>query len=172
MIFHKIKDDGKKLTLEYSEIDPHNHRQRIHKAIRGSDDRPRPEFNEAMAKFRREVCRILSLSELHQKHMTVTGISVSLDSQERRHLTITAQVNLPDLGSPWVLNTPSLREPDPDDEQDGQYSSSTETLLDNLEAEAIKYLEGERQQADLWPSKTTEESTPRENVEVGFAIVR
>ncbi|MEK9505196.1 hypothetical protein [Gaopeijia maritima] len=114
-----------------------------------SKDRPEPAFIDALEAFIPEVCRLLDLPADYGKGMAVRGVSINHEEDLRRGLVITLLKGLLDANAPLIINTPHLRESDGEDS--GVFASAAMIKrLDNLERMAQRYIDGHREQSDLF----------------------
>lgn len=158
MQFTKIKYDDKepKVTLRWQETRKGG--EEVLKHALDAKDRPEPEFVEALQAFVAEVCRLLALPQDYGQGMTVRGVSINHEDDGRRGLVVTVLKALEDANSPLVLNTPHLREYD--NEESGVFASSGMIRrLDELEKRAQRYLDGHREQGDLFDESADESGT-------------
>lgn len=113
-------------------------------------DRPRDEFFRAIKNMVRHVMDICEFpKEEDGKKFLVSGITESY-TEDNRFLTITAQKELSFSRAPLIINTPARAEEMGADE-DPAFCLSEDLLVDlgTLEAEAWKYIAGERAQQQL-----------------------
>ena len=113
-------------------------------------DRPRDEFFLAIKNMVRHVMDICEFpKEEDGKKFIVSGITESY-TEDNRFLTITAQKELSFSRAPLIINTPTRAEGVGAD-GDPVFCLSEDLLVDlgTLEAEAWKYIAGERAQQQL-----------------------
>lgn len=146
MKYRKIKFNGTEVHIErmVKSASAHDERTDTLKSF----DAPRPEFNDAMQAFAPSVRRLLELPGDYD--LRVTGLSISYQAEsERRGLVITCQKKLADANAPLVFNTPHLPEKDIDD-PNPSWPQEWYDLLDDLCEQATAYVDGKREQQDLF----------------------
>lgn len=118
-----------------------------------SIDKPLPSFAEAMQVLARSVVEICELPDEDINHITVSGVSFSCGGEKQvMGAVITAQKKLKKTDAPLNLNTPHKTE-----EPYGETGSASQLLDDEtvdklytVIKEAMRYIEGERQQGELF----------------------
>jgi hypothetical protein len=113
--------------------------------------KPRPSFDTALQAFKPFLLKILGAPASWSEGTTVTGISLNKEEDGRRGVVITASRKCPHGAAPIAINTPHLREPI--DDKDAGSSFFLEGMADAIDVmyqEAQKYLEGDRQQGELF----------------------
>lgn len=119
---------------------------------------PLPSFIEAMEALAPEVAKICELDEVDAQKLTVSGVSFSYGGEDGvMGAVITAQKALKNTSAPLCLNTP--HKPSALYGEDGDLAnlldSTTVLKLEDLQAEAERYIKGERQ-----PRKLKDTSAP------------
>ena len=162
MQFLKIKKDKKtdKVTLEYQKLKTDNS---IDEFSFSSFDKPLPEFDTAMLALRKYVLEICEypVDDDFLTRMTVTGVSFSYGGDDGiMGATLIAQLVLKERNAPLNLNTPHLTE----DFYSANGGSEKQLMpdgmaidLEELIAEAERYLSGERAQGELFEQPKPEE---------------
>lgn len=127
-----------------------------------SKDKALPEFYTALQAMAEHACRICEFPRSYDKGVTVTGVSfsyteVEATGEEVMGAVITFQKVLDNSNSPLCINTPHKPskfydgKPEGESPQDPALLLSTACVeaLETLQAEAIRYIDGERDQAEL-----------------------
>lgn len=147
MLFTKIKWDGNKVELKW-ETNP-NDDTVTHELT--SYDPPEPEFEEALQELIPDVLALLELPEGYGEDMDVTGLSISYSGDsDRMGVVVTCQKELTDANSPLVLNTPHMKEEDPEDPNPGQMTRRMKKRVEGVQGRASRYVNGFRSQQDLF----------------------
>lgn len=102
-----------------------------------SAEEPAPELVEALAGLAPHVCALAELPREWAAQLTVRGVTVT--RSEATGLTITALRKLKNLMTPLVINTPYTTE----------FGAACQTALDELERQALAFVDGERAQLEL-----------------------
>lgn len=150
MRFTKIKWNGKEVVLAWttkSGADTIRH-------TLDSFERPRQEFDDALQAFVPEIVQLLELPTAYAEELKVIGLSINYEEGDRAGLVVTCLKNLAEFNAPLVLNTPHMREPDFDDENPGQMSDTVLQLLGRAQGAATRYVEGKREQGDLFEAES------------------
>lgn len=119
-----------------------------------SPDEPRKEFTDAMQAFVPFVMDLLDLPDSWREGLEITTLSISEEKKEsRRGLIVTCVRRVDKANDRTVLiNTPYMRERFDEDKGEKGYLSAKDMLhLEEAEAEAQRYLGGERAQPTLFP---------------------
>lgn len=132
-----------------------------------SFDRPHPDFVKGLEAFLDPVLELLELRDAYRVGMKVTGLAINYeDGDGRCGLVVTCLKELDEARSPLVLNTPHLREwTNEDEEGPGFMSTELEGRLDRMQGLARDYLNGIREQGDLFEVADKETGEIRELVE-------
>ena len=123
-------------------------------------EKPRPEFEKALQAFLPFLLEIIGAPKSWSENTRVTGVSLKKEEDGRRGIVITATRKCPFGSAPIALNTPYLREALDDSKETGSqfFLSGMSDAIDELCAEADKYLGGDRAQGELFgdakPEKT------------------
>ena len=155
MKFSKVKYDGKKVELLWTEKQPGG--TKIEHNLT-SGQAPEKRFKDAIDEFVSFVREILELpAEYTMDGFRVTGVSTNEEEGDgRAGCVITSQKKLAATNAPLVINTPHLREPmEGDANQDGPgfFIAGMEEAIEELHTCARRYVDGEREQRDLFEEK-------------------
>lgn len=147
--FTKIKFDGSKVRIEY-EVERKDGGDADEYAMH-SADKPLPDFDLALQALAVDVVTICELMPSDVQVLTVRGVTLT-HTNGILGACITALKTLKSSNAPLVINTPHLpMEPYSDgDEMAPTMPSGMATRLAAVEAEAQRYLEGQRAQASLF----------------------
>lgn len=149
MRFTKIKWNGEKVELRWTTHSGETLDTIEHKLV--SYDPPEPEMEEAFAAFVSPVLDILELPEMYGKDLRVTGASVNWGGEsDRMGVVLTCLKDLAETNAPLVLNTPHLKEEDPEDGNAGQMPQKMVRMVDELQSRAARYVNGHRAQGELF----------------------
>jgi hypothetical protein len=121
-----------------------------------ADEAPVETFTAAMQAFRPYIADLLGLSTAWAEELRITTLSLSVDSENRRGLIVTAVKPIAKAsGRPLVLNTPLMKErhENSSPEASGIFEPETMVLIAKAEMEAFKYRKGERAQLDAFDDK-------------------
>lgn len=171
IVIDKVKYDGTKVRIEFQKLRAD---KRYDEAVLGSFDTPMLSFRLALADLVQDVCAIVECPETYGDSIKVRGVSFT-DTDGIRGAVITALKGVKTAKSPLVLNTPHLTSaPMNDGDQGPFFDGATSERLELLEAEAIRYINGEREQ----PGLPLSDATPPTAVELtnsrlgaaGFAV--
>jgi len=127
-----------------------------------SKDKALPEFYNALQGLTEHACRICEFPREYDKNVTVISVKFSYtELKDTKEIvmgaTITLRKDLKDSNSPLIVNTPHK----PSEFYDGKKDESPQDpalllsaecveALKVLQAEAIRYIDGERDQMDLF----------------------
>lgn len=146
IIVDKLKYDGTKVRIEFQRL---REDLKYDEAMIGSTDQPLPSFRATLVDLIQDVCAIVECPESYGNTIVVRGVTFT-DSDGTRGACITALKSVKSAKSPLVLNTPHLTFGPMNDGDQGPFlSGETITRLETLEAEAARYINGEREQASL-----------------------
>ena len=146
IIIDKVKWDGTKVRLEFQRLRKDN---RYDEAVLGSFDVPLQSFRESLAALVVDVCAIIECPEAYGDKLAIRGVTFT-DSDGTRGAVITSLKSVKTAKSPLVLNTPHLTFGPMNDGDQGPFlPDGTITRIERLEAEAIRYINGEREQPQL-----------------------
>lgn len=146
IIVDKLKYDGTKVRIEFQRL-----RQdlKYDEAMIGSTDQPLPSFRAALVDLIQDVCALIECPTSYGDKMVIRGVTFT-DSDGTRGACITALKSVKTAKSPLVLNTPHLTFGPMNDGDQGPFlPGETIERLETLEAEAIRYINGEREQSAL-----------------------
>jgi hypothetical protein len=146
IIIDKLKYDGSKVRVEFQRL---RQDRKYDEAMIGSTDQQLPSFRAALVDLIQDVCAIAEAPASYGDTIVVRGVTFT-DSDGTRGACITALKAVKTAKSPLVLNTPHLTFGPMNDGDQGPFlPGDTITRLETLEAEAIRYINGEREQAGL-----------------------
>lgn len=119
-----------------------------------SDEEPKPEFPKALDAFVPYVMELLGLGDnsVFRNELHVTGLSIDVGEDERRGLVITCRKELGRTNGPLIFNLPHIREPKGDGSEApiaGVWLPGMDKALQKAQAQATKFLDGERSQTTL-----------------------
>jgi hypothetical protein len=151
----KVSFDGKRVKVLY-EI-PRVGSEDPDECALVCNDRPAPEFLVALEALRPHVAAICQLPPPYCEPMAIRGASYGYGGKDAvMGATITSLKKLTTANSPLVLNTPYLAsEPMSETDEAPTLSASAVRALDELARQGLRYVNGEREQGDLFP-KTQE----------------
>ena len=170
----KIKAAKGKLVFEYDKKEDGNLPISTHKST--FEEEPEPSFWEAFGYLRADVCRILEVDpRQYARRIVPTGVSYSTGADGYEGAIITCEYHMPQSGTMTTINTPLLRFPQTDEQEElpSYFSEETEEHLRNLIHEAVRYLAGHRGQGNLFddddgePRNVTPEDSPVRLAAVG-----
>jgi len=145
MQINKIKQTDEGIVISY---DQHTGNEGIKSSKIVSPDEPRPEFSEAMRALLPDFREINEYPDNYGHDFIVRGVSFQYNNKGNRTVVISA-TRVMKVGPPKPDSTPKRSM---DAEQgDAKTLLKPETLeaLKALEAEALEYINGERQQQQL-----------------------
>jgi hypothetical protein len=148
MQFNRISVTKKGVELAYERADEH----KVEEIKATSSERPLPSFADAMQAFSPFVIDLLEIPDDWQSALTITTLNLSADKNGNRGLIVTATKPVAKAyDRPLVLNTPLVREggDEPADEACVLPDEVLE-LIALAEDEAVRYLNGEREQRELF----------------------
>jgi hypothetical protein len=156
--FTKIKYDGSKVRLEYER--PRKDDGDADEFLLNSADKPAPELDAALQALAVDVVTICELIPSDVSRLKVRGVTLTY-TNEIQGAVITALKTLTTSHAPMVCNTPHLPS-EPYSEGAGDYQPPTwpTGMFDRiaaLEAQAKRYLDGERAQATLFADEAAPE---------------
>jgi hypothetical protein len=145
----KVKYSGEKVRIEYT-IERTDGGEADEYTLQ-SADKPLPSFETALLALTPDVVDICELDTLSAAHITVRGVTFTWKN-DIMGACITALKTLATANAPLVLNTPHL----PSESYSGSehdrspvFSRGTYDRLGHLITEAVRYIDGERAQANL-----------------------
>ena len=115
----------------------------------GESQPPAPAFLRALDAFVPEVCELLELPPRYRERMRCQGVSLSTSDSGARGLVVTCLKEIGGANGPVVLNTPHLPL-EAGDEVAPTVPPAMVRLLDELETAAEAFVQGEREQRDLF----------------------
>lgn len=170
----KIKAQKGKLVFEYDKKEEGNTPISTHKST--FEEEPEPSFWAAFGYLRVDVCRILEVDPGQlATRILPTGVSYSTDAAGNEAAIITCEYRMPTSGLTTTINTPLFRFAQSEEElgRTGYFDEDTEDHLITLQNEAVRYLEGYREQGNLFddddgePRNVTPEDSPVRLVAMG-----
>lgn len=144
--FTKIKYDGLKVRIEY-EVEREGSEPDEYSLF--SADAPATSFQAALTALREDVIAICELPAEQIDKLHIRGVSLS-HTNGILGACITALKSVETANAPLVLNTPHLPSAPYSDNPEPVLSPETRERLVLLMAEAQKYVDGERAQANLF----------------------
>jgi len=152
--YTKIKFDGSKVRIEYEvtrkDGDPDEYT--LHSA-----DKPLPEFDEALQALAADVVTICELNPSDVDKLKVRGVTLT-HTNGILGVCVTALKTLKSSNAPLVINTPHLPEESYSEGDDNApvMPSGMAMRVAAVEAQARRYVDGERAQASLFAPVTVE----------------
>lgn len=147
IIVDKVKYDGTKVRVEYQRKRPDD---RYDEAAIASFDQPSPVFRAALWNLSQDVCAIAEFHESYGDKLTVRGASFTYSDGGVMGACITALAGVKTAKAPLVLNTPFLTAGPINDGDGGPFlDEMTVARLEALQAAAIAYINGDREQPKL-----------------------
>mgnify|MGYP000847248248 FL=1 len=124
-------------------------------------DKPRDELLAAMKALAPHVLDICEFVKENIEDFMVSGVTWSY-TEDNQYVTLTAQKKLEYSRAPLILNTP-VRPEEPGKDDDMTFCMSEELMDDlrKLEADAWRYIMGDRAQQQLDFADTEDESEPQ-----------
>jgi hypothetical protein len=156
MRFNRMSITKRGVELNYELRDQH----KLEEIKAFSAEPPLSSFSDAMQAFCPFVIGLLEIPENWREALTITTLNLSEDKNGNRGLIVTAVKPVANAyDRPLVLNTPLVREggDDPSEEACVLVDEVLE-LIALAESEAERYLNGEREQRELFDGKTAETS--------------
>lgn len=156
MKFSRISVTKKGVNLAYEKADEHKSEETVAK----SSEQPLSTFVDALQSFTPFVIDLLEIPEEWRANLTVTTLNLSEDKNGYRGLIVTATRPVPKAyDRPLVLNTPLVREGS-DEASDEACTLPDEVLelIGLVETEAVRYLNGEREQRELFNKSESSEN--------------
>jgi len=157
MRMHKISVNKARVRLDFKRADASG--KGVEETTLSSPDRPRQEFLDALNAFRPFVRQLCGFTPKWMEEVNVTSVSISDQKGDRRGVVISSTRPVADANAPFVFSTPVLTSPadaaEDDEEGDtaegsGIWLPGMDEALVELEAQAKRYLEGVREQGDLF----------------------
>lgn len=161
----KIGYDGERVRVEWEQVRASG----VDEYKLSCCDHPHATLTDALGKLREHVATICCLSESYCREMEIRSVSFSYGGDERvMGATITALKKLSTATAPLVLNTPHLASASYNADQDEGIgpllSEDAVEALEELQVEAMRYVDGWRSQLELFDPKpaTVEQAAPEE----------
>jgi len=149
----KVKYDGNKVEIRWQRMTVGEQNSTVESKLT-SDDPPEQEFVDALQTFKKHALNVCELPEDDEwrDKVTVTGISVNHEDDERRGLVVTMQRDLDASNAPLVINMPHLRETLSSDDNPPQNAMPFEltVAIDRMADAAERFVNGHRGQGDLF----------------------
>jgi hypothetical protein len=160
----KVSYDGKRVKVQYQI--PRAEKEEPDEFALVCNDRPAPTLLLALEGLRPHVAAICQLPAKYCEMMEVRGASFSFAGpDEIMGAVITALKSLPTARGPLVLNTPYLSSaPMSETDEAPLLSPAAREALEEVAREGLRYVDGEREQGDLF-RPLTEEPVPAAVVE-------
>lgn len=147
MKFTKIRYAGGTVELVLTESPSKNDTD---ERTRRSTDQPRPEFVAALKALDRVVVHVCELPHEWTDQIEVFQLTIQRHPKtERRSFVISAKKPVETASGPFVIHTPRVAEADLDDDSHGLSEEATERV-DELIAEAERFLRGEKAQQEMF----------------------
>lgn len=155
--FTKVKYDGSKVRLEYEKVRKDGDPDEF---VLHSADQPAPELEAALQALAIDVVTICELIPSDTERLKVRGVTLT-HSHDIPGVVVTALKTLQTSNAPLVLNTPHLPEQSySGNEDEPTMPTGMYARLCEIEAQAHRYLRGDRAQGALFempaPQATTE----------------
>lgn len=125
---------------------------------------PRPEFHEAMGGMISPAMNMIQAPGAWMAVATISGVSVTHEEERGMGAVVTILVPLECAPSPLVLNTPYLPSEDPNDSGGATLPRALREAVERVIDEAMRYLRGERAQADLFAERPVFEAAAKVTV--------
>lgn len=174
--FTKIRDSGKAVILRYttedSEKTTHHHEVE-------SEDRPHPDFVTALQSFKSFAAQLIDVKDEYLAEARVTSVSVRRKG-DSRGVVISLVRPCSKTTAPLNIHTPHVKEQvttsdeedgdEPGDDAVGVWLPGMDDALTALEEQAIKYVQGMREQGSLFEQpvgahRSTNGASPDESAE-------
>jgi len=168
MRFRKIRYADGVVTLELEDQPSADQEEQ---RVITSKERPRKAFLHALDALGLPALTVCELPLYFVDELTVRAVSISYDEQGNRGVVVTSLRRLKNLSTPLVLNTPNLSERGADQGK-ATMPAAMRLALDALEREARLFVEGLREQADLFDETAAPEDDEDLMEHVGAAIGR
>ena len=151
MRFRKIRFNGAAMELVYIENRP-GPKGDDRTTTLTSETLPLPDFTAALQAFGPLVVSLLGLPKGWENELKVVSVGITQGQDDRQRVTVHATHDVKGTNSPWNIHTPLLRQPLEDAEEGGVgfYDEEWEQALEDLVTEAVRYINGSRQQTDLF----------------------
>ncbi len=165
--FKKIKYKAGKVILAYEQL---NKAGEWDTYTMESTEAPIPAFDLALQGLRRPLLDEVELSEVEPSELTIGSVSLSWTETEDQGTVMGAVISavrvLKKSNSPMVINSPFKPEQPYTEDGDTDVCLSDDTVeaIELLRIEAIKYIDGERAQTDLFSQKNEPDEEWDENI--------
>jgi hypothetical protein len=144
----KVHSTGDEVTIKY-EVKNDQQETEIRELPAGGA--PAPEFTGALQAFGAYVLELCGFTKKWGEEITVRGVTIQYQN-DRPRVTVSAVRPLERTNAPLVINTPRCAVPDDDVDEEPTEGPATQLpgLLEALLKETIRYLNGHRQQMDVF----------------------
>lgn len=147
ILIDKVKFDGLKVRLEYQQRRPDD---RYDELAIASFDRPAPELPAALRDLAQDLCDIGELHPSYAEGLAIRSVSFTYAENGVMGAVITGLKSVKTAKSPLVLNTPFLTAGPMNNSDSGPFfGDPCLKRLATLSEEAIRYINGEREQPVL-----------------------
>jgi hypothetical protein len=152
MRFSKVRFNGAR--VEFAFIETEEGRTGGEKVtLYKNNTLPLPEFTAALQAFGPLVCGLLKLPAAYREEIKVVSVAMNWEEKdERSGCTVHATKEIAGANGPFNIHTPHLRQPLTDEETGatGFYDNEWAEAIEELITQAIRYINGQRSQADLF----------------------
>jgi hypothetical protein len=175
MMFSKIALNSKRVLVEYrgEGTNPKDQIAMSHRSVQ----RPKQEFVDALTAMKAFVQRLVGTTTKWMEDVTVTAVHISEQRGGRRGVMISANRPVADTNAPFAFTTPIMTEVGDEDESSGAlgWPAGLDEALTKLQAAASHYVQGDREQGDLFDGpiaeaedeEITEDETEEEHAGAG-----
>lgn len=141
--FTKVRDTGKAVLLRWTTEEQQGKGHHHHELT--SEARPHPDFVAALQIFKPFVAQLIDAPPAYLEEARVVSVSVSRKG-DVRGVMIHATRPVSKATAPFNIHTPH----EPGDGAVGVWLPGMEDALDELEAQAVAFINGKREQGDLF----------------------
>lgn len=154
--FTKVRDTGKAVLLRWTTEEQQGKGHHHHELT--SEARPHPDFVAALQIFKPFVAQLIDAPPAYLEEARVVSVSVSRKG-DVRGVMIHATRPVSKATAPFNIHTPHVKElagseeeetDEPGDGAVGVWLPGMEDALDELEAQAVAFINGKREQGDLF----------------------
>lgn len=147
----KLKDGTVRVDAEHV-----NDFESYHRSVSlKTKEEPLPSFNIAVEAVRKAAMEMI-LAPDDWSSTRLSGMSINYEGDDRFGVVVTLLVDIDGFAAPLVINTPHLRQELPDDEGGIFMPEDFQADVEVLRDEAMKFLAGERAQANLFSEPARE----------------
>lgn len=172
--FTKVRDTGSVVVLHYT-TEPNEQSKDHHEFV--SEDRPHPSFAAALQAFKPFAAQLLDFADDYLAAARVVSVTVSRKGAQRG-ATIHVVRPCSRATAPANFHTPHVKEQAaaldedgegeaPGDDAVGVWLPGMDEALDQLEREAVAFINGKREQGDLFEQPVEAHRTTAEPEPVG-----